>query len=200
MPELGPWATHLGEPEKILHEQAGVGVIDLHHGDLVFMGHQDVVVLVEDGCQVEAPAWKGRQTSVSAPAASFISQRVSLPRADKVRCPRSQLLQQPVEQESNAASKASLADAMSNSPASAREGNGSRSLQETRCGTWRPNVKVGCGRVVGCWVVLRDGAEIWVQVQIGQSGWKHRGETFDFWAAGLIFTDSTRSVHARIHL
>lgn len=97
------------------------------------MGYQDVVVLVEDGCQVEAPAWKGRQTSVSAPAASFTSQRVSLPRADEVRCPRSQLLQQPMEQESNAASKASLADAtadaMSDSPASAMEGNGARSLQ-----------------------------------------------------------------------
>ena len=55
----GAWATHLGEPEKILHKQARVGVVNLHQGDLVFMGHQDVVILVEDGCQVEAPAWEG---------------------------------------------------------------------------------------------------------------------------------------------
>lgn len=88
----GPWATHLGEPEKILHQQAGVGVINLHHRDLVFMGHQDVVILVEDGCQVEAPAEEGRQMPASPPAASFISGRVSLPGAEKMPCPRSQLL------------------------------------------------------------------------------------------------------------
>lgn len=88
----GPWATHLGEPEKILHQQAGVGVINLHHRDLVFMGHQDIVVLVEDGCQVEAPAQKGRQIPVSPSAASFMSGRVSLPRAEEMPCPRSQLL------------------------------------------------------------------------------------------------------------
>lgn len=59
-PTQGAWATYLGKPEKILHKQAGVGVINLHHRDLVFMGHQDVVILVEDGCQVEAPAWEGQ--------------------------------------------------------------------------------------------------------------------------------------------
>lgn len=101
----GPWATHLGEPEKILHEQAGVGVINLHHRDLVFMGHQDIVVLVEDGCQVEASAWEGRQTLVSPPAASFISQRVSLLRAEEIPCPRSQLLSNSLWQKRHMASR-----------------------------------------------------------------------------------------------
>lgn len=59
------------------------------------MGHQDVVILVEDGCQVEAPAWERRQTSVSPPAASSISQSVSFLR--DVPVPTS--LQQPVAEE-----------------------------------------------------------------------------------------------------
>jgi len=97
----GTQATHLGEPEKILHEQAGVGVINLHHGDLVFMGHQDVVILVEDGCQVEAPARERRQTSVSLPAASFVSQSLS-PEVREDALPQvSAPLQQPVAEEAH---------------------------------------------------------------------------------------------------
>lgn len=84
--------TYLGEPEEILHEQARVRVINLHHGDLVFVGHQDVVILVEDGCQVKTPALEGRQTSAPPPAASSIPQRVSFLREEEMPCPRSPLL------------------------------------------------------------------------------------------------------------
>lgn len=28
---------YLGEPKEVLHEQAGVGIINLHHRDLIFM-------------------------------------------------------------------------------------------------------------------------------------------------------------------
>lgn len=87
-----PLATYLGEPEEILHEQARVGVINLHHRDLVLVGHQDVVILVEDGCQVEAPAWEGGQTSVPPPAASSIPQRVPFLREEEMPCPKSPLL------------------------------------------------------------------------------------------------------------
>ena len=48
-------------------------------------------------------------------------------------------------------------------------------------------------------MMLGDRAGIWVRAQLGQFKWKHQGETFDFWAMGLISTDTTSLLQARTH-
>lgn len=49
---------YLGEPQKVLHEAAAIRVVYLYNGNLVLTGHQQDVLMVENGRQVHAPAHK----------------------------------------------------------------------------------------------------------------------------------------------
>lgn len=56
-------SVYLGEPQEVLHKGAGVGIFDLHDGNLVLRSHQHVVVSVEYGCQVETPGKDHREST-----------------------------------------------------------------------------------------------------------------------------------------
>lgn len=47
---------YLGEPQEVMHEAAAVRVVDFYNRNLVFSGHQQAVLMVENGRQVHAPA------------------------------------------------------------------------------------------------------------------------------------------------
>lgn len=46
--------VHLGKPRKVVGDRGGAAV-DLHQRDLIFSGHQDVLLVVEHSGQVHAP-------------------------------------------------------------------------------------------------------------------------------------------------
>lgn len=46
--------VHLGKPKEVVGDGGGAA-LDLHKWDLIFSCQQDVVLVVEDGCQVNAP-------------------------------------------------------------------------------------------------------------------------------------------------
>lgn len=45
---------HLGKPEEVVGDGGGAA-LDLHEWNLIFSCQQDVVLVVEHGCQVHAP-------------------------------------------------------------------------------------------------------------------------------------------------
>lgn len=46
--------VHLSKPQEVLGDGGGAA-LDLHQWDLIFCRHQDVVLVVENSCQVHAP-------------------------------------------------------------------------------------------------------------------------------------------------
>ena len=45
---------HLGKPKKVLGDGGGAA-LNLHQWDLIFSGHQDVLLVIEHSSQVHAP-------------------------------------------------------------------------------------------------------------------------------------------------
>lgn len=53
--------VHLGKPEEVLHEGAGVRIFNLHNRNLVLGSHQNIVISVEYGCQIETSGKTNRK-------------------------------------------------------------------------------------------------------------------------------------------